>query len=151
MTSSQEGSSVKSMVETLDVGVANSAIEQRILRVFESMDNPELKKQALDVFYKLSSLNTEIQSAVQKIDLLNGLKEEDIQKETLVNTLQSLYRKKNRIIRMQVLQVKGTEKQKQISQNKDIETFSAKDMLSAEQEKKGFLAQTFAYKINKDS
>lgn len=137
--------------EKLDWKEGLSEKEQRMLSVYWEITDENEKKSIISNIKRLNSLNAELQSINWKIDLIDTLAEQDIEKTKFKQAIKDILREKNRIIQLEVASKKsGTDKRKELLKWKSIDNISARDLLDAENEGNWFLSKTFAYKISKD-
>lgn len=86
-----------------------------------------------------------------KTEILKKIEENsEITRDNLKEFMRDLYREKNRKAQVEELSKSGTEKQKEIMKDKNIESIEASKLLHIENEKSGFISKTFAYKQTKD-
>lgn len=137
--------------EQLDWQAGLSDKEQRMLAVYGNIKDVNEKKHILANIRRLNKLNSELQTINSKIDLIDSLKDSDIEKTKLRLAIKDILREKNILVQFEVVSKKWTTKQQEILKWKNIDTISARDLLSAENEEAGFLSKAFAYKITKDT
>ncbi len=142
---------VREEFEKLDWQVGLSEKEQRMLSVYGEIKDEHEKRQIIENIKRLNWLNAELQSINGKINLIDTLNDQDIEKTKFKQAIKNILREKNRIIQLEVVSKKWSDKSRDILKWKNIDTISARDLLLAENEDAWFLSKTFAYKITKDA
>lgn len=141
---------IRGEFEKLDWQAGLSEKEQRMLSVYGEIKDEHEKRQIILNIKKLNELNAELQSINGKINLIDTLNDQDIEKTKFKQAIKDILREKNRIIQLEVVSKKWSDKSRDILKWKNIDAISARDLLLAENEDTWFLAKTFAYKLTKD-